>query len=483
MPAQPPESSLQNPATTVRWIVLGFVAFASASAYLTRHCIAAANTTIQAELSLNDEQMGWVLAAFALGYLLFQVPGGLLGNRFGTRFAFAFVSILWSLCNVWSGAAGVLASLCASRFWLGASQAGLTPLSAKILKDWIPHKNHGISSAAIGACMSVGGAFTLWMTGELLQDGYHWRGIFFAYSIVGVVWAIVFYWFFRTHPEQHASVNDGELALIHDRADACRPAFRKRQLAREAASEADSDKQPDKTLPRPSDANSLAASSGDSSLDEGNTPDAGVPKLWSLLASVSMWSLCVMSFFRAAGYAFFVTWFFAFLEYVYGIEKGEAGFLASLPLLAVVIGSISGGVIVDWLLRATAGRRISRCGTGMIALTICACLTLASAWTSSAAQLSTVMALGALFSGIANPASWAATIDLGGKHTAIVMGTMNMAGCLAGFMLPILLGSWFTSIKQSGGSWEPVIYLHAGFYFVAAAAWLFINPNRTVFET
>ena len=201
-----------------------------------------------------------------------------------------------------------------------------------------------------------------------------------------------------------------------------------------------------------------------------------------IFSSVSMWSLCVTSFFRAAGYAFFVTWFFWFLEEVYKIDKSEVGFLASLPLLAVVIGSLSGGVIVDALLRITTSKRVSRGGTGFVALSICAVLTLASAWTSTAAQLSAVMALGGFFSGLANPASWAVTIDLGGKHTAIVMGTMNMAGCIAGIILPVTLGTWFDVIIESGGDWNQVIYLHAAFYFAAAAGWLFINPNRTVFE-
>ena len=428
------------------------MAFASASAYLTRYCISAANTTIQSELSFNDKQMGWVLAAFSLGYLFFQVPGGLLGNRLGTRFAFAFISIFWSLCNVWSGAAVTLTSLWTSRFGLGAFQAGLTPLSAKILKDWIPHKNHGIASASIGACMSVGGAFTLWMTGKLLQGGYGWRIIFFAYSGVGVIWAAIFYWFFRTLPEQHAGVNDSELALIHQR-----------ERSTEVAIDRDSDRHTDAGLREPFDANRYAARRSDPSLGEGNGLGEESPNVWLMFSSVSMWSLCVTSFFHAAGYSFFVTWFFAFLEYVYGVEKDEAGLLTSLPLLAVVVGSLSGGVIVDGLLHATASRRVSRSGTGMVALAICACLTLASTWTSSAAQLSTVMALGALFSGIASPASWATTIDLGGKHTAIVMGTMNMAGCVAGFVLPILLGRWFDTIKQSGGNWDQVIYLHAAF--------------------
>ena len=94
--------------TTVRWIVLGVVAFASASAYLTRYCISAANTTIQDDLGFDDTQMGQLMSAFALGYLLCQIPGGWLGNRFGTRLTFAVLSIVWSLCNVGSAVASAL---------------------------------------------------------------------------------------------------------------------------------------------------------------------------------------------------------------------------------------------------------------------------------------------------------------------------------------------------------------------------------------
>ena len=200
----------------------------------------------------------------------------------------------------------------------------------------------------------------------------------------------------------------------------------------------------------------------------------------NMLTSLAMWGICVQSFFRAAGYAFFVTWFFAFLEYAYGITKAQAGVLNSLPLIAVVVGSLSGGAIVDGLLRATGSRWLSRTGTAIVALTISGLLTMASAWTSSASQLAIVIAAGALFSGIGSPAAWAATIDIGGRHTAVVMGVMNMAGCLAGVILPTLLGSWFNQIREAGGDWNMVIYLHAAFYFIGALSWLAVNPNREI---
>ena len=80
----------------VRFVVLMFLGLGAASAYLTRHCIAVANTRIQDELNITDSQMGWVFAAFSGGYFLFQIPGGWLGNKIGTRTAYPLISTLWS---------------------------------------------------------------------------------------------------------------------------------------------------------------------------------------------------------------------------------------------------------------------------------------------------------------------------------------------------------------------------------------------------
>lgn len=452
MSHQLPENHSGLP-TSVRWTVLGIVAFASASAYLTRYCISAANTSIQHDLGFNDVQMGELMSAFALGYLLCQVPGGWLGNRFGTRFAFAALSILWSLCNAGSALASAFRLMWVSRFSLGVFQAGLAPVSAKILSDWIPLRERGVSSSVIGASMSIGGGFTLWLTGQLLEQGTGWRNIFAVYSLVGIVWSVGFYWYFRTHPKDHPGVSRAELYLIQEPDDAVNETKE-----------------------------SLQTESGMSVLEAPDTEagPSGGTLFVRMLQSRSMWGLCVQSFFRAAGYAFFVTWFFAFLEYAYGINKAQAGMLNSLPLIGVVAGSISGGVIVDWLLRTTGSRWISRTGTAIVALTVCGLLTVASTFTSSATQLSVVIACGALFSGIGSPAAWAATIDLGGRHTAIVMGVTNMAGCLAGVILPTLLGTWFSQLRGTGGNWNLVIYLHAAFYFAGALSWLMVNPNRKV---
>ena len=119
----------------VRFGVIVLLGLAAGSAYLTRHCIAVANTTIQQELGISEEQMGYVFGAFSAGYFVFQIPGGWLGNRIGTRAAFPLISALWSLFTVWSSVVTAWIPLIASRVAFGSAQAGLVPLSAKIIND------------------------------------------------------------------------------------------------------------------------------------------------------------------------------------------------------------------------------------------------------------------------------------------------------------------------------------------------------------
>ena len=435
-----PDAQLARP-THVRWMVLALLALAAASAYLTRHGIAAANTSIQQDLNLNDAQMGQILGAFAIGYTLFQIPGGWLGNRLGSRRALALLSVAWSLCNVATALAFRSLPLWGSRLSLGVFQAGMVPISAKIVKDWIPTRHRGISSACISASMSLGGALALALTGWLLSRGYPWRMIFYAYSTVGIVWAAAFYLLFRSRPQDHHRVNLAELQLIEQDESTKDESTKDESTGREARSR----------FP-------LAA----------------------MLSSPSMWGICIQAFFRNAGYTFFVTWFFAFLEYRYGIEKEAAGLLNSLPLIAVVIGSLAGGVVIDRLWRITGSKWISRSGTAITTLLVCGAFTLAAAWAQNATQLTVMIAVGALFAGMGNPATWTTTIDIGGPQTSVVMGAMNSVGSLAGVILPVVLGAWFEQIRETNGNWNDVIYLHAAFYFLAALSWLMINPNRCV---
>jgi len=434
--------------------VIGLLGLAAGSAYLTRHCIAVANTTIMDELHLTEKQMGWVLGAFALGYFVFQIPGGWLGNRIGTRKAYSLISLLWSVITVWSSLAFSWFGLLASRAAFGSAQAGMVPISAKVVADWFHENRRGVCSAVIGASMSIGGVVAMKLTAVLMEH-YHWREIFWMYSVVGVVWAAAFYLFFRTRPEEHPWLRG-----------ACDVAER-----RKPPGEARVEPAIDRT------ARAVPLQDEDANLEDEHPAE---PFDWHRLLRIrSVWAINIQAIFRAAGYWLFVTWFPAFLEYRFDVSSTEAGSLATWPLAGVVVGTLLGGFVVDRLLATASNKRASRVGVASVSLFVCGALSLASAWSSDADQFVLLMSLGAVFSGAANPAAWAATMDVAGKNTAVVMGMMNMSGTIGGFTISVLLGYMIGDIKETGGDWNNVVYLVTAIYLAAAVSWLFVDPDDT----
>jgi MFS family permease len=414
------------------------VALASATAYLTRHAIAPATTTIQAETGLTSEQMGYVLAAMSVGYFLFQIPTGWLGTRFGTRFALPALCVAWSLCTVWFASVSSFFGFVLARFMFGGMQSGLVPNSAKVVKDWFPLPRRGLASAANASAMSVGGAATVALTAVLLES-FSWRTTFNVLAAVSLIWAAGFYLLFRTRPDEHPWVNAAEVDMIR---------------GGEAA---------------PGDV--ASSSAGRSSLGlRAHFRDT--------VSSLSLWALCVQSGFRAAGYQMFVTWFPAFLEKGYGVTRESAGILSSLPLIGVVVGSMVGGVTIDWLLVRTGSKFISRCGVAIGALALSGLLCVLASWTRDPNWLVAAMAFGALFSGLGGPAAWVATMDVAGRQTALAMALMNMGGSIGGFLLPIVVGYMIGDIERTGGDWNRVLYLIAAIYWIAGFCWFFVNPKK-----
>ncbi len=417
----------------MRYIVLGLLALAASSAYLTRHCLGVMNTTMQEELEINNQQFGYLYSAFSLGYLLFQVPGGWLGQKFGTRIIMPGLSTVWSLCTVVTAAVSSLATMIAARFVFGLAQAGLVPNSAKVVKDWFPVAVRGKASSVCAMAMSLGGIITVTLTAWLMAEGHGWRSILNGYSLVGIAWAVAFYFIFRTRPVEHAWTNQAEQQIIRE---------------------------------------------GDEDADDNNEP----PKMnWgAAFRERNTWALCGQLIFKAAGYNFFVTFFPAFLEYKYGIAKTDAGMLTTYPLIGVVLGSLCGGMVIDGLFNKTGSKYMSRCVVAATALGLTAVFAFGSTFTGSAQQLATVIAIGSFFSGMAMPCPWAASIDMGGKNPALVMGMMNSAGCLAGICISPYVGKLIDHIKAINGNWDIVVYVHAAFYLLAALLWLVVNPNKNI---
>ena len=165
--------------------------------YIDRVCISSAKDAITDDLALTDIQMGWVLSAFALGYALFQVPGGALGDKYGVRKVMTSIMVLWSVFTAMTGAAWNYVSMLTARFIFGAGEAGAFPNIARAAFSWVPLQERGTFQGINFSGSRLGAAFALPLVAYLI-DVWGWRTIFYFFGAVGILGAVLFSYYLFT---------------------------------------------------------------------------------------------------------------------------------------------------------------------------------------------------------------------------------------------------------------------------------------------
>src|SRR5262249_2863840 len=205
-----------------RFGVLGFACSLSLITYLDRICIMRARADVQHDLGFSTTQMGWVFAAFSLGYALFEVPGGMMGDAWGARRVLTRIVLCWSVFtaltgSVWAWNVGGFALgfvvLLLVRFLFGIGEAGAYPNLTRVTGDWFPMRERAAAQGAIWWSARVGGAVAPLVLGRLAV-AIGWRQAFYVLGVIGLAWAWLFWRWFRDRPEQHPSCNEAERRLI-----------------------------------------------------------------------------------------------------------------------------------------------------------------------------------------------------------------------------------------------------------------------------
>jgi ACS family glucarate transporter-like MFS transporter len=180
------ESTLVRNTTTVipsRYLLVVLTFLLSLLLYIDRACISAATDSIRPALGFTEKQMGWVMSAFALGYALFQTPGGLLADRFGPRLVLAAVVGFWSLFTGLTAAAWSYVSMLVVRFLFGAGEAGAFPTMARAFYTWIPMPERGRVQGINFSGSRLGAAFALPVVAWMIT-AFGWRATFVTWAVL-----------------------------------------------------------------------------------------------------------------------------------------------------------------------------------------------------------------------------------------------------------------------------------------------------------
>jgi ACS family glucarate transporter-like MFS transporter len=417
---------MTSPPTGARHIVTAFAVALAVITYIDRVAISVSVPFISEDLGLTSIQMGWALAAFGWAYALFEIPGGWLGDRIGPRRVLMRIVIWWSFFTAATGWAWNATSLITIRALFGAGEAGAFPNLTRMFTVWLPVKERERAQATVWLATRVSGAFTPVLVATLIA-AISWRRTFEVFGVLGVVWAVLFFWWYRDQPSEHGSVNQAELALL--------PPPRETAIAH-----------------------------------------TGVP--WSVIFSTpSVWLLSIQYMCLAYGWWFYINWLPTYLRNARGTSLKMGALLAGLPLLLGGVGCLVSAGAIPRLARrfdsVALARRIVAVA-GFLGASTCIFI---FAQIEDPARAMIVLGFAGFFNDFVMPAAWAGTMDIGGRYSGTVSGAMNMMGSIAGAASVLVVGYL---LAWTSGNWTLTFYISAAIYLVGAVCWLFLDSHTPI---
>ncbi len=407
-------------------LVVVFVLFAIIT-YLDRNSISAIGTDITDELNLSDQQWGLILAAFSLAYGAFEIPTGMLVDRYGPKITLIRIVIWWSIFTVLTGFATGFYFLLIVRFLFGAGEAGAFPTASVAIARWFPKVERGRIQSIIWMGSRLGGAIAP-ITSIWLASLYGWRSVFFIFGSLGVVWAAVWWFWFKDEPRDMKGISPEEVKEI------------------EAG-------------------RSLKT-----------TTHSFLP--WKkVLRNPNLWALMGMYHCLLYGAYFYMSWMPKYLEKGRGVPKEDLGFLVSLPFILGMAGCLAGGFFSDYFAKKR-GIKFGRRYVGMFGLVMAGICMIVGTFIQDINIAIIFLGLGLAFKDFTLPVSWAVATDIGGKHAGSVAGTMGFAGQLGS----VIMASAFGYILTATGSYELPVRIIGIFVIVGGLLWFGIDASKTLVE-
>ena len=179
--------------------------------YIDRVNVSSAAAGFGTEFHLSKTQIGFVFSAFAYPYLIFQIIGGWVSDRFGSKRTLIISGLIWSLATVLTGFAGGLFSLVAARVLLGLGEGATFPAATAAMARWIPKENRGFAQGITHAFARVGNAVAPALIVFFLVE-YGWRWSFYASGLLSLVWVILWALLYTENPADHPLMTSEELA-------------------------------------------------------------------------------------------------------------------------------------------------------------------------------------------------------------------------------------------------------------------------------
>lgn len=417
----------EKPATRFRWMLMWFIIFPLTFVMsLDRTNIAVSAPVIEKTFHFSLIEMGIILSSFAWTYAFFQIPGGILTERMGSRKMLAFADIWWS---IWTGLTALgtsVATFVGIRGLLGIGQATDWSASVNSIKRWFPKEERARANSILLGGLYLGPIIGAPLTVAIVT-GLGWQWSFYIYAAAGVIVGLLWWRHYRDRPQSHPGVSSAELAHI------------------------------------------------EAGYDMENSRDVARSRDWRrFISNYRFWAFGLQYFFLIFIQSFYVTWLPTYLVKARGFSLTSMGFAASLPWVALFAMVFITGAWQDRVLARTGSKLRARTPFAVVGFLLAAVFLIigsriATPWMMIIALM---FSLGSV--GLVQVSIWPTCTDLGRNMTGSVTGWTNFWGNLSGALGPIVTAFLVTLTS----SWATALLVMALAAVIGAVLWLLVRPDK-----
>jgi MFS family permease len=362
--------------------------------YLDRVNVSSAADGFSKDFGLNRTEIGLVFSAFAYPYLVFQIVGGWISDRFGARRTLIVCGLIWAVATVLTGMAGGLTSMLLARILLGFGEGATFPAATTAMSRWVPKSQRGYAQGVTHAAARIGNAAAPAAI-VLIMTTYGWRESFYMCAGISFAWVAIWALTFTEFPKDHPRATALEIA----------------------------------SLPQPA------------------TSTTHVP--WRRLFK-RMTPVTIVYFCYGWTLWLFLSWIPQYFLHSQNLDLKQSALYASCVFFAGVLGDTLGGIVTDKILKHTGNLRRARSSMVSVCMFLSMLSLIPLMFTHSLGISLLFLSGGFFFSEMTIGPMWATPMDIAPNHCGTASGIMNSGSALAAILSPVVSGF----IIDRTGNWQ-----------------------------
>lgn len=389
----------------------------------------------------DSEEQSIILSSFFYGYVVTQIPFGILAKRFGAKY---FLGVGMLINSVF----GLLVPLAANhgegwmivvRFVQGLGEGPIVPCTHAMLSNWIPPNERSKLGAFVYAGAQLGTVISLPLSGLLSRASFGggWPSIFYVFGAVGALWSLAFLFTVYEDPNSHPTIRESERTYINEAVWG-------------------------KVVEEP----------------------GAVPWL-SIFKSMPFWAILAAHMGQNYGYETLLTQLPSFMKQILHVNIKDNGWQSALPYLCMWIFSNMCSVCADWLIwkrgmTATFTRKLLN-AIGLLGPAFC--MIGASYTGCSGAATVALLSVGVGLMGATMSAYRINHLDISPRYAGVLMAITNCVANLFALLAPLIAGK-ITNHKPTQAAWRTVFFISAGVYFLTALIYqVFASGEKQSWDT